>query len=376
MTDDGSCDNRCFGGPHSTVELLGFRRQNHIFVEGDDLFDAMIRDIREARRTVLLETYILKADRVGRYILDVLGEAARRGIEVHLRLDAFGSKSIISREAIDTLRSNGVLFSWCRLWNWRHPLQYQRRNHRKLLVIDEDVAYVGGFNIGEESSSIYRGPQRWRDTHIRLTGPIVKQAATLFWDFQTKRMRRREEWVEGSLLMPNYGLACRYKWRCLLNDRFRMATKRIWLTTPYFVPDSGTQRRLKSAARRGVDVRVLVPEKSDVPIARWAARMSYGNLLNAGVKIYEYGARVLHAKTALIDDDWSTIGTSNFDYRSFFTNYELNFLSRSPELNASLAAIFADNLKTSRRISYSTWSKRPYLQQAAELIGWMARRWL
>lgn len=376
MTDDGSGDSRSFSGLRSAAGLPGFRRQHHIFVEGDDLIDAMVRDIRRACRTVLLETYILKEDRVGHRILDALGEAAKRRVEVRLRLDAFGSKGLISRRAIETLRNDGVLFSWCGLWNWRHPLQYQRRNHRKLLVIDEGIAYVGGFNIGEESSSIYRGLQRWRDTHIRLTGAIAKQAATLFRDFQTKRRYRREEWVEGALLMSNYGLACRYRWRCLLNDRFRMATKRIWLTTPYFVPDSGMQRRLKSAARRGVDVRVLVPEKSDVPIARWAARMSYGDILRAGVKIYEYGARVLHAKTILIDDDWSAIGTSNFDYRSFFTNYEINFLSRSPELNVSLAAIFADDLRVSRRVTHSSWSRRPYLQQAAELIGWMARRWL
>lgn len=376
MKEDCCNGTTCHSGPNADFMAPEHARSYEIFVEGDDLFDAMVRDILKARRTILLETYILKEDRIGRRILDALEAVARRGIEVHLRLDAFGSKGLVSRRTVDVLRESGVLVNWSRPWSWRHPLQYQRRNHRKLLAVDAAIAYIGGFNIGEESSLICRGPQRWRDTHIRLTSAIAKQAAALFRDFAEKRKHRREEWIDGSLLMPNYGLACRYRWRCLLNNRFRMAAKRIWLTTPYFVPDSGTQKRLKNAAKRGVDVRVLVPAKSDVPITQWAARMSYGNLLRVGVKIYEYRARVLHAKTALIDDDWSMIGTSNFDYRSFFTNYELNFLSRSSEMNASLAAIFADDLKTSARISYSAWLKRPYLQQASELIGWMARRWL
>lgn len=347
-----------------------------IFTEGDDLYDAMFDDIFTAHRTILLEAYILKEDQIGRRLLAALEAAARRGIRVHIRLDSFGSKGTITRGTVEDLRKNGVVVSWSNIWDWQHPLHYQRRNHRKLLVVDGAVAYIGGFNIGEESSLIYNGPQRWRDTHIRLTGAIVAQAQALFWAFAEKRKYRSEQWIEGSLLIPNYGLACRYRLRCLLNERFRMAVKRIWLTTPYFVPDSGTQRRLISAARRGVDVRVLVPSKSDVRITQWAARMSYSKLLRAGVKVYEYDARILHAKTALVDEDWSTIGTSNLDYRSFFTNYELNFLSQLPHLNACLADIFVDDLKVSKQVIYSKWLQRPYLLHIPELIGWIARRWL
>ena len=364
------------GGRIAPADAADFPMRNHIFVEGDELYDAMLVDIGAARRRILIETYIFREDHIGKTFLSALCQAAERGVVVAMRVDAFGSKGLLSAKALYSLRQSGVEFKWSRRWTWRHPFRYNRRNHRKLLIVDGRVAYLGGFNIGDESSFTHFGAERWRDTHIRLIGPIIERAALLFRDFADDRQCRQLEWKGESLLMPNYGLACRYRLRCFLHESFSAAKRRIWLTNPYFVPDRRTQKHLMAAARRGVDVKLILPGKSDVPIARWAARASYANLLKAGVKIYEYGNRFLHAKTALIDEGWSTIGTSNLDYRSFFVNYELNLFSRSASINQELSAIFSNDLLRSTSISRTSWSKRSRLDYIFEFIGWVGRRWL
>ena len=148
------------------------------------------------------------------------------------------------------------------------------------------------------------------------------------------------------------------------------------MTTPYFVPDHRTQHRLIEAAHRDVEVRLLVPAKSDVPLARWAARASYAALLHAGVRIFEYRPRMLHAKTAVVDGSWATIGTANLDYRSFFLNYELNLVSRNLDLCRRLQAQFDEDLAQSRQITAVSWPQRPSTERLLEAVGWMARRWL
>lgn len=360
--------------PHLPPSALAGPYQ--IFTEGDALYEAMLADIKSAKWQVILESYIFKEDRVGRVFIDELCGQARSGVAVIVRIDAFGSYGAISSRAIHAMRQSGVDFAWSRTWYWRRLWQYHRRNHRKLLVIDERAAYVGGFNICDENSLVVFGELRWRDTHIRLPSTFVGEAVAAFWDFHKGWRRWRPDDTRDSYLMTNYGRACRYRLRCLFNNRFEAARQRIWLTSPYFVPDHRTQMRLKEAARRGVDVRLLVPAKSDVALAQWAAAASYANLIQAGVKIYEYQRRVMHAKTIIIDDDWSTVGTSNIDYRSFFLNYELNFISVFQPLNQVLYKIFRSDLCASEEIIESAWSRRPLLRKFAEMVGWMARRWL
>lgn len=177
-------------------------------------------------------------------------------------------------------------------------------------------------------------------------------------------------------LLTNHGRACRFRLCCHLKDRFKAARKRVWLTTPYFVPDSGTQRDLCRAASNGVDVRVLVPGKNDVPLVQWAARAAYSKLLTSGIRIFEYQPRVLHAKTLIVDDDWSTVGTANLDYRSLFINYELNLATDCQSLNTTLATIFENDLTESIEVRQEPWSRRPLSARMAEFIGWSARHWL
>ena len=347
-----------------------------LFSEGDVLFDAMLADISAARERVWMESYIFADDAIGRELVERLAECAARGVEVRVRVDAVGSRFGFSGGSAKRLGTSGARFGWCHPWEWRRPWVFHRRNHRKLLIVDDRAAYLGGFNISECNSRRVYGDTRWRDTHVRLAGPVVREAAAAYEAFA----RRDLEWcgdVARSLyLLTNHAHGCRHHLRCVLRQRFAAARERIWLTTPYFVPDSGTRRRLCAAARRGVDVRVLVPGKSDVWLVQWAGRAAYSQLLRAGVRVFEYEPRVLHAKALLVDGDWSTIGTANFDYRSFFINYELNLVAHSPQMNAALAALFEEDLRVSREIVPRRWASRALPHRFAELIGWSARRWL
>lgn len=349
-----------------------------LFTEGDALYGAMLAAIAGARSTVRLESYIFADDEIGREFANALEARAQAGVDVRLHTDAAGSLFRGSRRMRRRMRESGVRVHRFHRWSWREPWRYNRRNHRKLLVVDGAEAYLGGFNIHRESSAAAYGQKRWRDTHVRVCGPLAEQAAGLFDAFWRgdRRWLPAEKRPASSVLLPNHTRSCRHRLRCLFDQMFGAATKGIELTTPYFVPDRRTQHRLIEAARRGVEVRLLVPAKSDVPLARWAARASYAALLHGGVRIFEYHPRMLHAKTAVVDGAWATLGTANLDYRSFFLNYELNLVSRNPDLCGRLRAQFDEDLAQSREIAAVSWPQRPSVERLSEAVGWAARRWL
>ncbi|HET7845733.1 MAG TPA: phospholipase D-like domain-containing protein [Xanthomonadales bacterium] len=346
-----------------------------VHIEGDALYDAMLAAVADARESVRMESYIFCDDEAGEPFVRALADAARRGVRTTLRVDHAGSMLGISREAIATLREAGTTFAWSRRWSWRHPLRFNRRNHRKLLVVDDRIAFLGGFNVHRESSRRVVGDERWRDTHVRFGGELVGDVAELF-DCHGARRRWRPRRTDGMYLVTSPSRGAPVDLRRELAMRFAAARSRLWVTTPYFVPDRRTQTQLLAAARRGVDVRLLVPGKSDVPIVQWAARAAYARLLRGGVRIWEYQPRVLHAKTMLADQDWATIGTANLDYRSLFLNDEVNLVATDGRLNAMLAAQFELDVAEAREIVECAWNRRPATWMVAESIGWWARRML
>jgi len=349
-----------------------------LFTEGDELYAAMLASIAGAQHHVRLESYIFADDETGRQFADALAERAASGVDVRLHLDAAGSMFWVSRGLIRRLRRHGVTVRWFHRWDWRHPWRYNRRNHRKLLIVDHHDCYIGGYNIHRENSRRVYGEARWRDTHVGFRGGLSKVAIELFDDFWNGRKRRRPPPAahEHSLLLSNF----RHGARRYLNGSFASmlshATQSICLTTPYFVPDRRTQRLLLDAARRGVDVRLLVPRKNDVRLVQWASRAAYGRLLEGGVNIYEYLPRVLHAKTIVADAGHATVGTSNVDYRSFFLNYELNLFTRDPLLCRQLQDSFMADLEHAEQVHCEQWRRRFPGDRVLELVGWMARRLL
>lgn len=348
-----------------------------LFTEGDELYAAMRAAIARARHSVKLESYIFADDEIGRQFAAALGARARAGLQVLLHIDAAGSLFWGSHRLAKALRRDGVHVRWFHRWNWRHPSRYNRRNHRKLLVVDGRSGFLGGFNIHRENSRTLYGERRWRDTHVEVQGAAAHNLQIMFDAFwRGRRLRSPVLRAPQATLITNRAHHGRRVLRALYALRADLAQRRVWLSTPYFVPDRRTQRALRNAARRGVDVRVLVPRQSDVRMAQWAARAAYAGLLNAGVKIYKYQPRMLHAKTLVVDGRWGSVGTANVDYRSFFLNYELILTSRQVQFVAELEAQFLNDLMHSEPVYPARWAQRGWLGRVLELIGWLARRWL
>lgn len=347
-----------------------------LFGEGDALYSAMLESIRNAQHSIRMESYIFAADEIGRQFAQALAERAGQGVTVRLHVDAAGSGGWRTRMLWRRLREYGVQVKRFHRWQWRRPWRYNRRNHRKLLVVDAAQAYLGGFNIHRDSSRKIFGAGRWRDTHLGFSGLLAKEAAWLFDQFWRDRRRQRVLRRGDSMLLPNSNRRCRVVLHCMLQRALAEARSTVFATTPYYVPDHKTQIALTAAVRRGVDVRLLVPHKSDVRIAQWAAQAAYAELLMAGVRIFEYRPRMLHAKTIVIDQSWAMVGTSNLDYRSFFLNYELNLVSRNHQLAAELHQRFFDDLNDSSEVLQRQWIRRYWHRYLFESIGWMMRRWL
>jgi len=349
-----------------------------LFTEGDLLYQAMLAGIAAAHSEILLESYIFADDEIGRQFAQQLSERARAGIRVRVHIDAAGSLFWSSRSLMKDMRVQGVQVRWFHRWDWRRPWRYNQRNHRKLLVVDGETAWVGGFNIHRENSLAVYGPQRWRDSHVSFGGELAVTARRLFHDFWRRRKRTPlpQPATDGSLLVSNYARGGRRYMNRLFRRLIAGARHSIHLTTPYFVPDQRTQRLLCRVARQGVDVHLLVPRKSDIPLARWAAHAVYSPLLDAGIHIHEYLPRLLHAKTVVVDGGHAMVGTSNIDYRSFFLNYELNLFTRNEELCRQLETQFSEDLLLSETITTVRWKRRFWGRRILELIGWLARRWL
>ena len=349
-----------------------------VYTEGDSLYADMLTSIRSARHNVKLESYIFADDKIGQQFIAALVERAQAGVSVQVYLDAAGSLFWGPRAVQTALRGGGVQMRWFHRWSWREPLRYNRRNHRKLLVVDGKTGFLGGFNIHRENSRKVFGELRWRDTHVRVGGVLAHDLGVLFDAFWSNR-RRALPYMgspEVGQLITNHSRRGRHYLRAVYTTEFAAARTSIHLTTPYLVPDRRTRQSLMRAAERGVEVRLLVPHKNNERIAQWAAQAMYAGLLARGVQIHEYLPRMLHAKTLVVDGDWCSVGTANLDYRSFFLNYELTLISNEAALVARLENDFQADLVQSLRIQPMRWARRDRWMKFLESIGWSIRRWL
>jgi len=359
------------------------RAGNHVelLLENERAFASKTEAIRGAVRSVWAEYYIVEDDATGRAFLADLTERAKGGCDVRLLYDAVGS-SDIPEESLEALRAaGGKTEVFLPLNPLRKRWSAHLRNHRKLLVVDERIGFTGGMNVGDDyagGSWIATGSRRgrrnrpWHDAHLRLEGPAVFDLATVFaedWTFASG-----ERLVPSSIPLPSRdgsvvavlpsgpdqtANANAHVYFSALSG----ALERCWLTTPYFVPDEPTVRALCNAAYRGIDVRVLVPAESDVPVAQAAGRFFYGTLLRSGVRILEYLPGILHAKTVVVDGSWALVGSANLDFRSFSLNFELGALVFDRAFATLLEERFTRDLAQSREVSLASVERRGFAER-------------
>ncbi len=347
-----------------------------VYFEGGVCFQAMREAIRGAKDHVYLETYILRADTTGWSIADALAERAREGLTVALLYDAFGSLGL-DEALLTTLRDAGVrVLAYHPIWPWKKRWALNQRDHRKILVCDGTLGFVGGMNLTDAHLPHSEGGEGWRDTHVRLEGPVVVQLQRLFV----------EEWVrQGGKPVPESPMAAarpgglharvvenrQRARRALVRgsyfDALYHARQRVWITNSYFAPDRRFLRAMLRAAGRGVDVRVILAGQSDVPPVTWAGEYLYDRLLRGGVRIFRWTRTVLHAKTALVDERWSTIGTYNL---------EVNATLLGEEMVGILSEAFERDAAACDEVHLETWRKRGPWQRFRNFIAYRLRRWL
>jgi cardiolipin synthase len=332
---------------------------------GQDLFDAMLAAIDGAQKQILLETYIWKGDEVGERFKAALGAAAQRGVDVYVIYDGFANFLLPPAfrrfsPGVKVLRYPAYA-AGLRFWD----LSRYGRDHRKILVVDEKVGFVGGYNIGAAYAT------EWRDTHIRLTGPGVWDLQRSFADFWNLNRRRRigsserpllletaSQWEPRIRFQRNNPRLWMFPIRAMYLEAIARANRNVWVTTAYFIPDQDFVDALKDAAQRGVDVRLLVPLKSNHIVTDWISRGYFSQLLAAGVRIFRYREAMVHAKTATIDGSWSTVGTANIDRLSLTGNYEINVEIIDEGLAATMESIFRLDESHCLELTRAEWEAR------------------
>lgn len=358
-----------------------------LITDGDSCFDSFIRDIRSAKKSINLETYIFDSDDVGWRIARELAAKARSGVEVSCIYDSFGS--LHSRGKIFSfMKDAGVeLLEYRPLAPWKKFSGFSGRDHRKVLVVDGKVAYVGGVNISADYAGKKYGGREWRDTHMRIAGPAVRDIQFHFLEnwfrhggpvVDTSR-HFPDVPAKGNRILMVLSTKSRRKIRPIVESylsAIQFAKKSIYITNAYFVPDRRIHHRLVAAAERGVDVRLILPGVSDVPVVKYASRYLYRYYLEHGIKVYEYQEKVLHAKTAVIDGIWSTVGSSNLDRQSLFINLELNAVVLDAAFGAQMEKVFQKDLEHCVRISLERYSRRSMSRFFLEWLAYRFRRFL
>jgi cardiolipin synthase len=355
-----------------------------VYDDGDAFYEALIGAVAGATDTVDIEYYIFATDPVGFPVMEALGAAAARGVRVRLLVDGIGS-STWTRILRQLAQKTGILFKvyhelpWERWWRGKFPsralmrirsilIRMNRRNHRKVCIIDGSEAFVGSFNIIQNHSRSCVGALAWRDTGVRIRGVDVNVLAKGFeeiWIGSLRRLRRRLRFrrVQSSdLVKLNAQRKQRQQNYLDLLLRIRNAQQRVWITNAYFIPDGSLLRALTAAAERGVDVRVLVPHFSDVFFMPWISSAFHLGLLKAGVRVFEYTKSILHAKTVVIDD-WALVGSSNLNHRSLLHDLEADIVVPNPEAIDTLKRQYLDDLANTAEVLLSNWKHRPILER-------------
>jgi cardiolipin synthase len=365
---------------------LTLGNQIDYYFDGQTAFPAMLEAIAAARHHVHIEFFIFHADSIGREFLDLLAQKARQGVEVRFLYDAIGSRRLGTRALADLHQAGGKISQFLPINLLRRRFQFNMRNHRKILVVDGDVAFTGGLNIGDEYRGLNPVFGYWRDAHLRVRGPVVGDLQRVFaedWDFAA-----HERLTDEPSAAPRYFLANDAGGDVPMQiidsgpDRdlkgireiyfaaILKARERVWIASPYFVPDAGLLDAIRLAGHLGVDVRLMNQLHPDHWLPYYSARYYWNEVLASGVKIYQYARGMMHSKMILVDGQWATVGTANLDNRSLHLNFEVNCLIYSSAEVSRLEEVFLRDLQDSVRLDRGAFLRRPF---AARLVENAAR---
>lgn len=358
--------------------------------DGDQTYSAMLTAIAEAKQTIVLETYILRDDLTGSHFLEALCTRARAGVEVMVMFDFWGSG--VSEATMARIRADGVKVHVFRPWRYMGSIsrafnKVRRRNHRKALVIDGRIGFTGGLNISNDYASKDQGGRGWRDTHMRIVGPEAVTLERLF--LQTWHANKGGPYDYTKFIRPTVAGCSELR---ILNHDFAEGNKpirrayeqafarskyRISVTNAYFLPPARLIAAMVAARKRGVNVEIILAGTTDVPLILYAARGLYAKLLRSGIRVFEWSAdRVLHAKTAVVDDIWATVGSTNLDPLSLRQNLELNAIIIEPKFAEALQVMFEADLKDCREITLDQVRRYGVVQRVLSWVAFKLRHWL
>lgn len=346
-------------------------------VNGEQIFPAMLAAIRSAQKTICFETFIYWNGEVGKQFADALAERARAGVKVHVLLDFVGSTRM-DASSLQELRDSGCEVVKFHPLKWYNLSRFNNRTHRKLLIVDGTVGFTGGVGIGDEWDGHAQDPKHWRDTHFRTEGPVVAQMQATFmtnWIKTTSTVHHGETYFPplkpaGTQIAqmfhssPEEGSE---NIRLMYLLSIAAARHKILLEQAYFLPDTLATQMMVEARHRGVEVTVIVPGPLiDTKLVRRASRSSWGDLLKAGVRIYEYQPTNFHCKVMIVDGVWSSVGSTNFDNRSFRLNDEANLNVYDAGFAQKLEQTFAEDLKKTREVTLAEWEQRSWHVKLAD----------
>jgi cardiolipin synthase len=372
------------------LTVAPLRQGNRVTVlrNGREIFPAMLKAIQCAERTVNFATYVYWTGSIAPQFAEALAERATAGVDVNVLLDAVGAAKM-ERGLVNRLERAGATVAWFRPPKWYTLHKLNNRTHRKILVVDGEVGFTGGVGIAEEWTGDCEDHDHWRDTHVRVEGPVVRDLLSGFVDNWAEAtgcilsgrqhlpdLRGFDDGVTAQVTRSTAQKGSTDAEQ-LFYTAIACARERIWLTTAYFAPRRAFVDALRDAVRRGVDVRVLTNgPRTDRAVVRQAGRQCYEQLLSGGVRIFEYQRTMLHAKVMVVDSHWVTVGSVNFDNRSFALNDELNISFGDAGVVGELEQHFVADLQDARELDLTAWRARPLAMRSRELASAFVRRQL
>ncbi|HET9741863.1 MAG TPA: phospholipase D-like domain-containing protein [Terriglobales bacterium] len=389
QTPDDAMDSPEFARQLEAMTDTKLQRVGAIDVldNGENFYQAELSAIRGAKHNVNLEAYIFHRGQVANQFRDALTERAHAGVQVRVVIDAMGSFSM-SKGYFKPLTEVGGHVEWYHPLRWNDVTRINNRTHREMLIVDGQIGFIGGAGIDDQWLYPQHKEPRWRDTVCQVRGEAVEGLQSVFLE---NWLNSSGEILAGAQFFPaptpngnaqalvidsspSFGGSTRG--HVLFQALLGSARKSIYVTTPYFLPDSSLrQEMIRAIKQRGVQIKIITPgRKSDHAMTRGSSSALYGDLLQAGAEIYEYQPTMIHAKIMIVDGLWSVVGSTNFDNRSFGINDEVNLAARSPELAARLTQDFENDLAQSRKVTYEEWKRRPIWERAFESVGWFFQR--